>query len=190
MKSARFTDTAIVFEDYPYPGALVYPSGSIAYADIESVDPAAAPPELRHRSGEILFIPATQRQALETVAQNRGLPVRRRTDIWALILEPFLDTEFDAAHKERTFAQLEENGVSRAETDSLRRSLRTRMLAYNTIHWEWIHLGLADALDAHLSRPLPAWMPFAQRRFRRFYHRAMELASRGASTDAQQPADA
>ena len=179
MESICFTDRAVEFTQYPYPGAVIFPNGAVLYSDIESVDPACAPPEIRLRSGEVLFVPAAQRAELESAVQEHALTVSRRVDVWSLILEPFLDTEFDPDRQERTLVQLEQNGVPREEVHALRRSLQTRMLRYNSVHWEWVHLGLADALDAHVSRFFPAWVPFAHRRFKRFYARAMEIAGRG-----------
>jgi hypothetical protein len=186
LKPVRFRDDGIEFPEYPYPGAAVFPSGVVADADIRDVDPWCAPPEVRLKSGEVLFVSAVQRDELERVARERSIPVVRRLDVWGLVLEPFLDTEFGPDHRERTLAQLEASGVSRREATRLRRRLGLRMLAYNALHWDWAHLGLCDVLDASLPR---GWLPFSRRRFERFYRSAMALAERGRrlegpSTDA------
>jgi hypothetical protein len=181
VKEVAFADDGIRFARYPYPGASVFPNGVAPYAAIREVDPDAAPPEVRLASGEILFVPATQRDALRRVVAERGLAIVRRVDVWDLLLEPFLDTEFDAAHEERTLEQLAETGVPRDEALRLRRRFGPRMLRYNAILWDWTHLGLSDLLDAHVGRLVLAWLPFVRRRFERLYWEAMAIAGRGST---------
>ncbi|MBU1534870.1 hypothetical protein KKF84_06095 [Myxococcota bacterium] len=115
MIKARFTKEGVVFARYTYPGACVYPQGKVPYSEIESIDPNAFPPELRLHSGEVIFIPATHKEELEVIAANNGIEICSRINLWSGILEPFLDTEFDDEHTERTIQWLEENGVSREE---------------------------------------------------------------------------
>jgi hypothetical protein len=174
-----FGEREIVFARYPYPGAAVFPRGAVAYADVRDVDPAATPPEIRLRGGEVLFVPATERAALAGAAAAHGLPVVRRFDVWAFLLEPFLDTEFDRDAQELTLTRLAENGVPRDEALALRRRFAKRMLRYNALHWEWAHLGLTDLLDASAPR-----LPFLRPRFERLYREAMEIAARGRPVPA------
>jgi hypothetical protein len=175
-QEVTFGASEVAFAGYRYPGAAVFPSGRVAYAAIRDVDPNAAPPEPRLRTGEILFVSATQRDELVQAAATHRLRIVRRFDVWSLLLEPFLDTEFAADDKERTLALLAENGVPREEALALRRRFARRMLAYNAIHWDWAHLGLSDLLDASLPR-LP--LPFLRARFERLYWEAMAIAERG-----------
>ncbi|HEY7546795.1 MAG TPA: hypothetical protein VID27_18020 [Blastocatellia bacterium] len=176
----RFDDDGIEFLRYPYPPSSVYPSGKIAYASIIEIDADAAPPEIRTER-EILFISATMKEELRRAASANAIPAVRRIDVWGLLLEPFLDTEFDREDKERTLRLLEESGILRDESVEIRRSVTRAMEAYNfdSMLWDWCHLGLADVLDAFrgvLSGPRHRLPPDE---YEAFYWRAMEIARKG-----------
>ena len=165
INAVVFSDDGIVFADYPYAGATVQSAPRVPYAAIEEIVLDAAPPEVRTRR-EVLFVPATQREEL----RREGLKIVRCVDVWSLILEPFLDTQFSEAEQERTLQVLESNGVSRAECAAWRSEVGERMLAYNSILWDWVHLGQCDLLEATL---------LAGQLTAEFYWRTMEIARRG-----------
>ncbi|MFD6390036.1 hypothetical protein [Nocardia sp. NPDC060259] len=150
---AVFADTEIRFASYEFPGATVYPSGAIGLAEIRDVDPRATPPEVRTVRGETLFVLAAQRSELDDFATRHGIPVRRRPDVWADLLEPFLDTSFDPDDVRATLDRLRRAGVSPAEVDEIRGRVERAMLAYNidSMLWEWVHLGLYDLLSAGIG---------------------------------------
>ncbi|MEW6207449.1 MAG: hypothetical protein AB1631_03725 [Acidobacteriota bacterium] len=179
----RFTEDGIEFLSYPYPPSLVYPSGKIHYHAISEIDASAAPPEIRTRR-EILFIPATMKEELRRAAAASGIPTVRRIDVWDLLLEPFLDTQFDEEHKERSLLLLEECGISREESIEIRRFVRRAMEAYNftSMLWDWCHLGLSDALDAFRGVLSGDSHRLAPDEYEAFYWRAMELALKGKIT--------
>jgi hypothetical protein len=169
----RFAPGAVVFHSYPYPGARVYPSGEVAWSEVEEVDPDAAPPELRVR-GETLFISATHKDELRRAAEAHGVPSVPRVDVWDLLLEPFIDTTFDEADQERTLDRLEQNGIPRDEAAAIRATVRKPMLAYNSIIWDWVHLGMYDLLSAHLHLRRTV----SEAAFVEFYRWAQEIAQR------------
>jgi hypothetical protein len=179
----RLDPESIRFAGYPYPGASVFPRGRVKYSDIVDVDPTATPPEVRVSGGEILFVPARDREKLESAAIEHGLRSVRRPDVWKLLLEPFVDTEYSAEHQAETLRRLEALGIARDESIEVRQRIGAVMTAYNAIHWDWVHLGLCDLLDAHLTPAVTlSWLPWGllpNRRFRVFYRWAMDLANRG-----------
>jgi hypothetical protein len=65
---------------------------------------------------------------------------------------------------------LAENGITRDEARHIRDEVGKRMLAYNSILWDWTHLGMCDLLEAHRG--------LGERRFRNFYAWAQEIALR------------
>ncbi len=176
----RFGPDDIEFLIYPYPPSSVYPSGKIDYAMIVEIDADAAPPEIR-TSREILFIPAPSREELRQAAAAHSLPTVKRIDVWDLLLEPFLDTEFDEEHKERSLRLLEECGIRREESIEIRRFVAEAMVAYNfkSMLWDWCHLGLADALDAFRGVLSGRSHRLPPDEYETFYWRAMELARKG-----------
>jgi hypothetical protein len=175
-----FHAEGIVFVGYSYPGASVARAGFVRWSSVRDADPDAAPPELRLHTGETLAVPAPLREQLRSALSEAGVPTVRRADLWALLLEPFLDTELDENHQRATISRLIAFGVSQAETEEIRGKVGDRMLKYNALHWDWVHLGLFDMLDAHLPPALLRWLPSRSRKFQDLYWWAMSLAERAA----------
>lgn len=100
IRRVRFLAEGIAFDRYPYPGARVHPRGLVPWSAVLEVDPATSPPELRI-AGETLFVSAELREELARAAEAHGIPVVRRVDVWGMLLDPFLDTEFDEDDQER-----------------------------------------------------------------------------------------
>ena len=177
----EFREDGVAFRAYLFEPASVYPSGKLSYGAIREVLPAMWPPEIRTHSGEVLFVSATQKDQLLAAATQHALPIVARVDIWALILEPFLDTEFSQQSQQRTLEILHESGVDRELCEALRREFGPAMYHYNfaTFLWEWVHLGLFDLFSALSSVPHKL-LPWRRgRSLATFYWEAMEIAGRG-----------
>lgn len=175
-----FHDDHIEFRNYPYPPSSLYPCGKLSINEIKEVDPDCAPPEIRI-AGEILFIPATSKEELREFITKHSIHVVKRIDIWDLLLDPFLDTEFTPEDQERTLRTLEGNGVSRNESEEIREFVADAMEAYNfsSMLWEWVHLGLFDVLEAFRGVLSGSRHELAPHQYEEFYWRAMEIAGRG-----------
>jgi hypothetical protein len=177
----EFLADGVAFRAYPFAPASVHPSGVVSYSAVREVLPEMWPPEIRTHAGEVLFVSATQKDQLLAAAARHALPIVRRIDMWALILEPFLDTEFSEQSQQRTFEILHENGVGRERCEALRQEFGPAMYHYNfaTFLWEWVHLGQYDLFSAISSVPgnLLAWQK--GRSFATFYSEAMEIAGCG-----------
>lgn len=184
LGQAHFSAAGVAFESYPFRSAYVFPAGVLPLQAIREVLPNAIPPELRTHTGEVLFVAAEQKTQLITWAAEHGLACVRRIDTWSLILEPYLDTEFSVAEQQATLAQLEKCGISAAECEALRAEVGAAMMAYNfqSMLWDWVHLGLYDLLCALSGHPFPKHR-LNDDRFTHFYRRAMELAERGYQYD-------
>lgn len=176
-REVEFTPEAIVFHAYPFPGARVHPAGAVPWGDVREVDPARAPPELRIDGGEALFVDARRTDDLLRAAAAHGIPTVHRADVWDMLLDPFLDTTFSEADQERTLARLEHNGVPRHEAARIRERVAERMLQYNALLWDWVHLGMWDLLHAHLPGALERAV-HGDARFRELYRWAQEIAQR------------
>ncbi len=173
IDDVRFAPGAVVFHAYPFPGARVHNSGEVAWSEVDEVDLEAAPPEVRVR-GETLFVSATRKDELRRAALEHGVPDVPRVDVWDLLLEPFIDTVFDDADQERTLGRLEQNGISHAEAEAIRATVREPMLAYNSLIWDWVHLGMYDLLSAHLH----VRRTVSEAAFADFYRWAQQIAQR------------
>lgn len=175
-----FRAEGIFFQNYMFKAASVYPSGLVSYTHIEEILPSAIPPQVRTKNGEILFVSAEQKQELEEAAKINQIPSVYRVDVWAYILEPFLDTEFNPEEEEATLRLLEENNISRQECEKVRAFISDAMYSYNITSglWEWAHLGLYDVLAA-LSGDLSGHRhKLSEEDFRNFYYYSMEIAKR------------
>jgi hypothetical protein len=177
---------SIVFHTYPFPGARVHPSGAVPWSEVVEVDPDGFPPEIR-LAGETLFISGDRAIELRREAAAHGVPVASRVDVWGLLLEPFLDTTFSLAEEERTLAAIERIGIPRREAKRIRKRVEGRMLAYNAICWEWVHLGMWDLFQAHLPHPLIGAI-FGDEAFRELYRWAQEIAHRARAATRDTPA--
>ena len=178
IDEVEFGPDAIVFRGYPFPGASVYPMGAVAWADVVGVGlDTAAPPELRLRGGERLFVSAQRTDDLRREAAAHGVPLVDRYDVWDLLLEPFLDTSFDADDERRTGELLERNGVPRDEVHRIRAAVGNTMLGYNGMVWDWVHLGMFDLFLAHRPRS-GSGGETEEARFRELYAWAQEIAGR------------
>ncbi len=173
-----FTNEGVKFQEYPFAPSIIYPSKLLVVADIKEINEKAAPPEIRTEQGEILFVPANQKDDLVKFAHRKKLSMIHRFDVWDLLLEPFLDTEFDADEKERTLRILEENRINRKECETIREEVSKAMTLYNfsTGLWDWVHLGLLDLLSAQRGI-------MNETNFNKFYWYAMEIALRAKEFD-------
>ena len=169
LKPVRFEAGAIAFEGYPFFPASVHPHGALPAEAIAELDHPGAPPAVLTTEGEWLFIPATQREDLSAFAARQGLPVVQREDVWMLLLEPFLDTEFSEEIQARTMARLAAHGLPASEVARIRGEVERQMLAYTAITWEWMYYGLFDVLQAMATFG-------SRRKFGDFYREAMRLA--------------
>jgi hypothetical protein len=148
---------------------------------IQDADPAAVPPEIRTVSGEIVFVSAAQRAELERFCQVNDIPIRTRPDVWGDLLEPFLDAEFTLEDEAATQGRLLKSGFPAAEVAQIRARVAPLMRAYNAIHWEWFHLGLADLLDAMTTISLPEHQRAELGETPSFYAWAMQIANKASA---------
>jgi hypothetical protein len=173
----RFEPGALVVEAYPFPRGDR--PQRLASEALSEVCVGWWPPAVRTREGEYLFVPASQVRELADFADRESIPFVRRTDVWSFILEEFLDTSFPPEQQERTLRLLESHGVSRDETQAMRKRVEKRMLALTAATWEWVHYGLYDVLE--VMRPLTF---LGRGGYSEFYEEAMRLADRGGTKPA------
>ena len=104
----RFEPGALVLEGYPFPRG-----GRPARIPTEALSEVCVgwfPPAVRTREGEYLFVPAEQARELADFASQHVIPFVRRNDVWSVILEEFLDTEFSPELQEGTLRYLRATG--------------------------------------------------------------------------------
>ena len=174
MLEAVFGENGIEFRSYPFRPSSVSSERAVHFDLIQDVDLSKSPPEIRLKSGEILFISAAQKAELEAFATRFSIARVERADVWADLLEPFLDTQFSEVDQERTLRRLENQGFSLDEVRNIRAGVKEPVLRYNSVVWEWTHLGLFDLLEAFNKNSFPET-------FDDFYRYAMEIANRAST---------
>ncbi|GLY46753.1 hypothetical protein [Lentzea sp. NBRC 102530] len=178
--TVTFGPDRIVFASYRFPWASVAPHGVLRAADVRDVSSGFSPFEIRTVSGETLFLTGDS-AGLKAFCLRHSVPEVARFDVWGNLLEPFLDTSFDAAHVAATDARLRGVGLTQSDVDSIRARVRPLMEAYNldSMLWEWAHLGLYDLLDALSGTLVPAALTSSLGDLGEVYRWAMEIADYG-----------
>lgn len=172
MGELEIDEYSIKITKYPFEPSTCYPAREIQFDEIEAVHLDQYPPTIK-LGNELIFISKEHLEALKDFANRNNLNTPKRASNWNWITEPFLDTEFDDAQRERTDELLENNGISREELKRIRNEISGPMQKYNfdSMLWEWHNLGLNDVLSA--------MMPIlSKNEFRDFYWKAMEIEQR------------
>ncbi len=174
----RFEIDRIAFSNYLVPLGVRAKPFAIFPAEICEVRTSRSPPEILLHSGEVLFVEAQEREQLAAFAQGHSIPDVQRSDIWELINEPYLDTEFTAEQQARTLELLAAEGFCEGEVEAIRHRVGPRMLRYNAILWDWVSLSHADVLWAFGLRSRLLNVLFYSRR-KAFYDWCNAIAGRG-----------
>lgn len=179
--SMKIEKDGIYFEQYDFPGVTVYPKGFIKYEEISEFIENIMPPIIRTRYDDIIFVSSTIKEELKESLIKNGVKVVKRNDLWSLILEEFLDTEFTEKDRELCYKILEENEVERIECDSIRKNIKDMMLSYNFESglWDWTYLGLYDLLSAANGILVNKKYKLKDKEFISFYKEAVKLALKG-----------
>lgn len=173
----------IAISNYPFRACTLSRNFSLNPADIREVRSKRWPLEVVLASGEIIFLDTAHAASLELFSRVHALPQRYREDVWSLLCEPFLDTEFDAQHQERSLQSLAAAGFTPKEVDAIRQKIRAKMLLLNLYAMEWVHLSHYDVLTAHGAKSRFQWLFFASRQ-REFYDWCNGIANRAHETPA------
>nr|BEK63243.1 hypothetical protein KPHV_04700 [Kitasatospora purpeofusca] len=163
------------------------PADVVPAAAVRDADPTATPPEVRTVTGETLFFPAARKAELEGFCRSHGIPLVSRPDVWGDLLEPFLDTEFTPRRRALTAQALARVGLDETAVADIRAEVGPLVLAYNSLHRDWFHLGLADLLDAATSGSTPERYRVGPDRFPAFRAWAMAIADSGRTPGPSAP---
>jgi hypothetical protein len=179
--TVTFGPDHIVFAGYEFPWASVHPHGVLTATRIRDCYVEVGPLEIRTVSGETLFLSWDDKPGLAEFCRRHDIPVVSRLDVWGNLFEPFLDTEFSSSEQSATDARLRAVGLSQSSIDAIRQRLTPLMHSYNfdSMLWEWGHLGLYEllkALNGHLVDPA---LPAALGDLGEVYWWAMEIADYG-----------
>ena len=97
---------------------------------------------------EVLFVSKEKKDALRQFALDNGLKLSERLDVWGLLCEDCLDTETSEEARARVVEALVQSGVPLPEIFQIRAEVEDYLALYNLQHWDWVHLGHYDLLQA------------------------------------------
>jgi hypothetical protein len=164
----RITDQGFAFgRGYDFPFGAMKGRKLLPFGEVQEIRLNTFPSTALVNGNELIFLNGLKREAVEEAAIRQGLKTTGPLDIWELICEEFLDTEFEEDLKQRSLRRLEEAGIPPDEVLAIRKRLRHRMMAWTYLSLEWIYLGHYDVLGN--SRPVSP----------KTYWWTMEIALRG-----------
>ncbi|MFD0526725.1 hypothetical protein ACFQ1I_04785 [Kitasatospora arboriphila] len=162
----------------PVPGAASGGERIVPAAAVRDADPEADPPEIRTVLGETLFVPAG--------AGRTGIVLHRQRDSPAVqarrVGRPPRTVprhRVPPGRRAATRARLRRVGLGDEEVAAIRARAAPLMRAYNAVHQDWHHLGLADLLDAATAAWIPGHRPVGSTDADAFRTWAMEIADLG-----------
>ena len=143
----RITDQGFAFDrGYAFPFGAMKGRKLLPFAEVQEVRLNTFPPTALVNGNELIFLTGLKKEDVRSAAEQHGVNTREPLDIWELIGEEFLDTEFETDHQEHTLRLLAEAGVPTEEVRAIRKKLRWSMLLWAYASLEWIYCGHYDVL--------------------------------------------
>lgn len=144
----RITDQGFAFDrGYEFPFGLMKGRKLLPFGEVQEIRLNTWPPTALVNGNELIFLTGLKKDEAHTAAERFGVQTSEPLDIWELIGEEFLDTEFEEDHKRRTLQRLAEAGIPEAEVLAIRKRLQRRMLLWTYHSMEWIYCGHYDVLQ-------------------------------------------
>jgi|GEM_PF-2860037 hypothetical protein len=161
------TEKGFSFGRYQFPFGTMKGRSTLPFAEVDEIRLNTIPVTALVNGNELIFLTGLEKDPIREAADRHGIPVRQPLDVWELLGEEFLDTEYDDEHKERTLLTLAQAGILREEVQRIRKRLRLRMLPWTYYVMDWIYCGQYDILNVtDLLRARTYWW-------------SMEIALRG-----------
>lgn len=148
----QVTGNQLSYSSYPLKFPRIEELRSIPASKIELVF-AGNDYEVLLRNGLVVLFPREKEIALREFVRRNGIRVVKGPDVWDLLNEPFLDTEFTDQETQATIATLHRLGFESEEVEAIRKKIGPVMTRHNAFAWEWISLGLRDVMHWHSGAP-------------------------------------
>jgi hypothetical protein len=132
-----FDGDRIAIAKYPFRSGSCSNSITMSAKDILEADPDQCSLRLKN---EIIYLPGWPRQELMAYCATNGVPVQKRYDVWADILEPFVDTSFTSDQIGARNNRLRSAGMSAFRVAWLRLLYGLPIVAFQGIAGEWMDL--------------------------------------------------
>jgi hypothetical protein len=142
----RFLEDRIIVSGYPFSPSsrssdLTIQAQDIAEADIDRCTV--------HAQSELIYLPGWPREELSEFCQRNHIRVRPRYDVWADILDPFVDTSFTSKEVRDRNNRLRQGGFLPCRVFCLRLLYALPIVWFQGLAGEWTglyHFHLLHAL--------------------------------------------
>ena len=124
-------------------------------------------------NGEIVFLNHDDKDRIKEFIKINKIKVADKVDVWNLLSNGFLDTEFSSEEKQDHQKILFENGFTENEIEKIKKRIKWTLSGT----WEWQYLGHWDLLAMKQNRN-PFYPYFGEN----FYWWTMKIALKGKST--------
>jgi hypothetical protein len=95
-------DSIILTQGYYFRHSSIYKSQRIKACQISEVTLNTSPPSIVINNNEVIFLGYEDLDQLREFSERNSLEESERVDIWELLNQPFLDTEFSEEEKSQT----------------------------------------------------------------------------------------
>ena len=179
---AEIRDGGVYVARYPFSHASVFPGDVfIPAARITSVFSSYDAAYVLD-GNEVIFLPRALKEPFLEFAAANGIRDPKLPEVWALLTNEYLDTEYTAEDKTRDLRRLAELGFSEDEVRRLKAPIKTRMFIATFYTMEWGGYTTQDVLrilalsDGRRMGAFPMiWWPVLDAAF---YWQIMEVALR------------
>lgn len=152
QKQIKKTYCQIREDHFYFPKGYYFKQGflkgkkELPYDAIEEIRTNTFPISAKIENNELIFLYGLEKKLIEEVAKTNRIKTVNPQDNWYLLLEEFLDTEFESDHQELTLEKLNAVGINNNEVLKIRTRFKTRMLITTLFSLEWIYYGHFDIL--------------------------------------------
>lgn len=154
----RIGNNGFIFaEGYYFKYGYMKGKQVLPYSIISEIRKNTFPVSALINNNEIIFLKGLEREKILELAVEKNIPVTSPLDNWSLILEKFLDTDFDEDEKEKTRALLENAGIKEEELKKIRRKVMFVMYLATYFSMEWVYYGQFDLLRQMIPSEKKYW---------------------------------
>lgn len=166
----KIQDDQITFDFYEFYFSSLRKSKVLTVDRIKEVDFNTYPCSMEIDDGEIIFFNHDDEAKIKEFTEKHEIRESNKTDVWKLLCNEFLDTEFEEIEVEKNQQTLKKLGFPETEQEEIRKRIKWSM--FGTM--EWSYLGHWDLLAMKQARSL-----FYRLNGSDFYWWSMKVALKG-----------
>lgn len=144
----------LIKEDHFYfPKGYYYRYGcmkgkkALPYKNVTEIRTNTYPPTAIANNNEVIFLLGIDTTSLGLLKSRKPIRLTQPEDIWSMLCEDFLDTEYDEVYRKDTHTKLRKHGLGKEEIRQIRKRLSIRMTVRSLVTLEWQYYGQFDVMQ-------------------------------------------